>query len=147
MGALLFLGAIHAAVLGVWLLPRSAWEWLQTHVRARGGSFSSLLRSVPMALICGWISFAIILPISEAVFGKNPARPWDTVELIAFFAPSILWFITFMFAWPRVLIPPGARTEEAIGEAAWFGRHPLPGVLVILGLICLGVGCASLSHH
>ncbi|MDQ6711020.1 MAG: hypothetical protein M3Z11_10755, partial [Candidatus Dormibacteraeota bacterium] len=73
MDALLFLGAIHAIVLGVWLLPRPVWVWLQTHVRGRGGSLSSLLRSVPMALVCGWISFAIILPVSEAVLGKKPA--------------------------------------------------------------------------
>jgi hypothetical protein len=136
MTAIIVLAAVHLAVLGLWFLPRSVWE----KVQAVGDRPVVMFRAVPMALAATWISFGIVGPLVDAEIGPHPAKPWDAVAVLIILSPYLLVFTTMLFAWPLIMIPPGARTSGAEGEARWFDRHPLPG-LAIIGLV-LVVGIA-----
>ena len=75
MTAVVVLAAVHLAVLGLWFLPRSVWEWLQA--TTGGYRLVAMFRAVPMALAAAWFSFGILAPVVEAELGTTRGQ---TVE-------------------------------------------------------------------
>ena len=145
MTAVVVLAAVHLAVLGLWFLPRSVWEWLQA--TTGGYRLVAMFRAVPMALAAAWFSFGILAPVVEAELGTHAAKPWDAVAVLIILSPFLLVFVTFFFAWPMVMVPPGARTAAAVGESRWFERHPLPGLGIIGLLIVVGIAIGYAGRH
>lgn len=143
LGGIIFLLVIHLIVLGVWLLPRGAWVWLQGRPRDP----AAFIRAIPAALVAGWVSFGIVIPILDDLFGKYPAKEFQGLDVLLGLSPFLLVFIPMFFSWPLVLIPPGARTEDAMAEARWFERHPFAGLGIVALVIALAFGLVWVSHH
>jgi hypothetical protein len=145
MTAVIVLAAVHLAVFGLWFLPRSVWEGLDAV--SSGYRLVAMFRAVPMALAAAWFSFGILGPLVETEMGPHPAQPWDAIAVLIILAPFLLVFLMMLFAWPLVMVPPGARTADAVGEARWFEHHPLPGLGIIGLLIIVGIAIGYAGHH
>ena len=133
-------------VLGIWFLPRPAWDWLQIHASSPR-DLAAAIRAIPMALVAGWISFGILGPLLDMILGKYAAKPWETLDLLLRRSPLLLVFVTVFFSWPLVLIPPGARTEELRGDARWFEQHPFVGLALIGVVIVVSIAASCASHR
>jgi hypothetical protein len=145
MTGVIVLAAVHLAVFGLWFVPRPVWEQLDS-VTA-GYRLVGMFRAVPMALAAAWFSFGILGPLVEAEMGPHAAQPWDAIAVLIILAPFLLVFVTMLFAWPLVMVPPGARTADAVGEARWFERHPLPGLGIIGLIIIVGIAIGVARHR
>jgi hypothetical protein len=143
MIAVIVLAAVHLAVLGIWFLPRSVWQWLDDNANR----LLVLLRAVPMLVAVTWFTFGILAPVIEAEVGPHAPKPWDGLVLGILLSPFLLVLVTMMFAWPLVMLPPGARSVDARGESRWFEQHPLPGLGIIGLLIIVGIAIGYASHH
>ena len=136
---LLGVALVAGLLVWIWFWPAIWWKWLEAHSNS-GLRMSEFLRSAPALGLCGvvlpagmiWL-FSVIDPADAN--RRGPLTAQFFLVAIPVLSPWLLWIAVYMFGWPEILLPPGARRPDADrADRQWAVQHPVRfGLCVLAG--------------